>query len=109
MCSRWIVLIPKGFLYYDLNLKRIRVSRNVVFLEHIYCDASISKSTQATFGIRHNFDIATLAEPIKVQSQKNLFKYDNEGKRLLKLYLLSLLHHKTSNQILINQVTYCWK
>ncbi|WVZ02382.1 hypothetical protein V8G54_023188 [Vigna mungo] len=36
MCFSWLFSSSKGFLCYDPNLNRIRVSRNVIFLETVY-------------------------------------------------------------------------
>ncbi|CAI8617215.1 unnamed protein product [Vicia faba] len=61
----------KGFLCYDLNLRRIRVSRNVVFFENKYFFATHHDLPSSTFSVLPLFSNSSAGQP----SSKPLLTY----------------------------------
>lgn len=75
--------IHKGYLCYDPGSRKVRISRNVVFLEHIPYFISIAKSPTTPKSILHLFD---LDKPVVINT--------NSSPQPLQVYQRRRLHHE---------------
>lgn len=78
------IAIHKRYFCYDPCSLKIRVSRNVVFLEHIQYYISIGKSPSISKSILSSSDLQKSAE-IDTENIHNPFRYILEENRIISL------------------------